>query len=171
MIGQTLINPFNNIRLSYLDDLENDPEVMENIVINSPDEILGKWIPISRPRSIGDWPESIQNKPKRYADPQRNADFDVKSFVSIWSKREIDFEQGGDFSFNSSSIDFFYNEEFDCLVFIGGEPRRPLEEIKKVLVVAYLNLKDELPSNRERLASTSISFKTIEEIYNGWINV
>ena len=153
------MKPFKKIRLAYLDDLENDPEVMGSLEKN-PEELRGQWIEIVNPKSKEDWPEVIQDK----SDPS-NKFFDVADVGLIHKDASLHFYENGQFEYWGDDRRLFYNEQFDCMIYTDASWEFPDGMIDKALIVALLDLKREIDVMPRHLDSGDISV-----VYQYWLD-
>jgi len=151
---------FSKIRLAYLEDMINDPSVQKAIRKSTPEDYLDHWTYVNNPSGKSDWPKSLQDRD----DHSGRADFTVSNVVSIWSDDPIHVQNNGRFAFTENRVDFYYSEEFDCLVYVGGGHRRSVEEINKTLIVTLARLKD------GDLHAGNWPMERIDIYYDKWIN-
>jgi len=157
---------FNNIRLSYLDELENDPDVLKSLDKSGP--ILDEWI------HIGDgderaWPKSFVEKKSIKSRPGK---FNIPNYLALFAEDNIvavlEGTCTGDFSYASNDVDFYYNEKFDATVFKKLGSSFTQEQINKCIVVATLHLYGVIPG--DHFMRRRHTMAQVEELYEKWKN-
>jgi len=125
---------FNKIRLSYLDDLENDPEIME--AIKDPiEEYLNDWIYVEDPADKSDWPAAAQKL------SESEHGFSTPGYIGAWTSSEIGFflTNMGSFEYDENDgASYFYHPESHVLAFFNPEVDLSLEDRKKIVILASL---------------------------------
>ena len=136
---------FKNIRLSYLDELENDPEVAEALYEQSPEAYLSEWKSMPRPSAKSDWPQWVQDLPARGSDG-----FFVPRFIAVWDSEDAGYIfsriDPGSFNWKVHS-EFWTNSKYEVVAFFNPSAVSILseDEKKKILILGSMILDGKLP--------------------------
>ena len=153
--------PFNKIRLSYLEDMINDPEVM-NSIRKDPESLRNQWIEVASPKGRSDWPEEVQ------ALAPNSGIFKIPSFAMIHMDGSLHFfDSMGGFDYARVGMTFFYNKEFNYIAYIDSDFRVSInpKTLDRILVVTLLNLKKEIGTQPAKLDPGEIKV-----IYEYWLD-
>ena len=147
-------------RWAYLDELENDPEVMRAVQKN-PEDLRDQWIEVANPKGKSDWPQEVQAFPG-------SGIFKIPSFAMIHMDGSLHFfDSMGGFDYARVGMTFFYNKEFNYIAYIDSDFRVSInpKTLDRILVVTLLNLKKEIGTQPAKLDPGEIKV-----IYEYWLD-